>query len=38
MKYGNENVSKTTRVENTAKEEAEQIAFILFQGISKDKT
>lgn len=38
MKYGNENVSKTTRVENTAKEEAKQGAFILFQGISKDKT
>lgn len=38
MKYGNENVSKTARVENTAKEETKQGAFILFQGISKDKT
>lgn len=38
MKYGNENVSKTARVENTAKEEAKQRAFILFQEISKDKT
>lgn len=38
MKHGNENVSKTARVENTAKGEAKQRAFILFQGISKDKT